>query len=111
MKKHIITILWLAAFGISAYMGYKYSTDLFKAINPDITKLTIKNLIYMFSLGATLTGLIFEILSSNTSNSLDAYKRELEKESISSTESSSRIKVLESKIEVLEKALDEALKK
>ena len=35
---------------------------------------------------------------------LKAYKRELEKNSISSDESDSKVKVLESKIEVLEKA-------
>jgi len=43
-------------------------------------------------------------------NTLNSYKRELEKESITSTESSSRVKVLEAKIEVLEKALENALK-
>ena len=42
---------------------------------------------------------------------LNKYKRALEKECISSSESSSRVKVLESKIEVLEKALENALKK
>ena len=42
---------------------------------------------------------------------LNSYKRELEKESINSTENSSRVKVLEAKIEVLEKALENALKK
>ena len=42
---------------------------------------------------------------------INIYKRELEKESISSVESASRVKVLESKIEVLEKALENALKK
>lgn len=41
---------------------------------------------------------------------LNTYKRELEKESIQSVESSSRVKVLESKIEVLEKALENALR-
>ena len=41
---------------------------------------------------------------------LNSYKRELEKEAISSSENSSRVKVLESKIEVLEKALENALK-
>ena len=41
---------------------------------------------------------------------LNSYKRELEKESIASDENSSRVKVLESKIEVLEKALENALK-
>ena len=42
---------------------------------------------------------------------LKLYKRELEKESISSETHSAKVKVLESKIEVLEKALDEAIKK
>lgn len=42
---------------------------------------------------------------------INSYKRELEKEAILSTESSSKVKVLEAKIEVLEKALENALKK
>ncbi len=42
---------------------------------------------------------------------LKSYARELEKESIVSDENSSRVKVLESKIKVLEKALEQALKK
>lgn len=41
---------------------------------------------------------------------LNSYKRELEKESIAADENSSRVKVLEQKIEVLEKALENALK-
>ena len=40
-----------------------------------------------------------------------AYKRELEKESIAGDEASAQIKVLESKIQVLEKALEQALNK
>ncbi len=44
-------------------------------------------------------------------NKLASYKRELEKESIASDENSARVKVLEQKIEVLEKALENALKK
>lgn len=42
---------------------------------------------------------------------ISAYQRQLEKESINSSENSSRVKVLEQKIEVLEKALENALKK
>ena len=45
------------------------------------------------------------------SDKLNSYKRELEKELINSDESSARVRVLESKIEVLEKALENALKK
>ena len=40
-----------------------------------------------------------------------AYKRELEKGLISNSDGEAKIKVLENKITVLEKALDEALKK
>lgn len=58
-----------------------------------------------------IIGMSFGALKLNAKNDkLNSYKRELEKESISSTESSSRVKVLESKIEVLEKALANALK-
>ena len=62
-----------------------------------------------------ITGFLFGIvlmlffLKVKTSK-LNTYKRELEKESIQSVESSSRVKVLESKIEVLEKALENALR-
>lgn len=59
----------------------------------------------------TLFGIILMGLKLRVKNSaINSYKRELEKESISSTESSSRVKVLEAKIEVLEKALENALK-
>ena len=63
-----------------------------------------------------LTGLIVGILLMGIqlkikNTKLKSYARELEKESISSDENSSRVKVLEAKIEVLEKALENALKK
>lgn len=63
-------------------------------------------------LAGTLTGILLMGLKLNVKNSkLNSYKRELEKEAIASTENSSRVKVLEAKIEVLEKALENALKK
>ena len=40
---------------------------------------------------------------------MNAYKRQLEKESITSDENAAKVKVLEQKIEVLEKALENAL--
>lgn len=68
-------------------------------------------MITMYLLGVAL-GIFLMNLKLNVKNTqLNSYKRELEKESIASTESSSRVKVLESKIEVLEKALENALKK
>ncbi len=66
--------------------------------------------ILIFCAGA-LFGIFLMWLKLRVKNiAINSYKRELEKESISSTESSSRVKVLESKIEVLEKALENALK-
>ena len=59
-----------------------------------------------FLFGIFLMHLILNVKNKH----LDIYKRELEKESIASDEHRSRVKVLESKIQVLEKALDNALK-
>ncbi len=44
-------------------------------------------------------------------NKLNAYKRELEKSSVSNSSNSSRVQVLEAKIATLEKALEDALRK
>lgn len=58
-----------------------------------------------------LAGIFLMNIKLNMKNdTLNTYKRELEKESVVSGENSSRVKVLESKIEVLEKALENALK-
>lgn len=63
-------------------------------------------------IGGIFTGIFLMSLKLNVKNDrLNSYKRELEKESISSDESSARVKVLESKIQVLEKALENALNK
>lgn len=56
-------------------------------------------------------GILLMILLINIKNKkINVYKRQLEKESISSDKNAARVKVLESKIEVLEKALENALK-
>ncbi len=61
-------------------------------------------------LSGVLTGILLMGIKLRVKNTkLNSYKRELEKEAISSSENSSRVKVLESKIEVLEKALENAL--
>ena len=44
-------------------------------------------------------------------NKINSYKRELERESISASESDARVKILEAKVKVLEKALDKSLGK
>ena len=62
-------------------------------------------------LSGVLTGILLMGIKLHVKNTkINSYKRELEKEAISSSENSSRVKVLESKIEVLEKALENALK-
>lgn len=66
--------------------------------------------------GMFISGLLFGIFLMNIrlnvkNDKLNLYKRELEKESISSTESDAKIKVLETKIKVLEKALENSLNK
>ena len=68
-------------------------------------------MITMFLSGFALAIFLMTLKINVKNKKLNSYKRELEKESIASTESSSRVKVLESKIEVLEKALENALKK
>ena len=58
------------------------------------------------------TGVFLMFLKLNVKNDkILSYKRELEKLSINADENSAKVKVLESKIQVLEKALENALKK
>lgn len=66
----------------------------------------------IFACCGFITGILFTLsYMLDVSRKLKAYKRELEKSSINSDENDSKVKVLESKIEVLEKALKDALNK
>ena len=70
---------------------------------------------YMYA-GIFLSGICFGIflmfIKLNVKDTkLNSYQRELEKEAIISDESLAKVKVLESKIQVLEKALENALNK
>jgi len=109
MKKYILLVIWLVIFALSGFYSYRYGTLVYSNCN-DI-KIMVELLAYVFIAGVSISALIYSFIFSNTAASLNEYKRELEKESIGKTENSSRIKVLESKIKVLEKALDDALKK
>ena len=81
----------------SVFVAYTYLNDLYQLIG--------------IFFGGLFFGCFFMNLKLNVNKTkINSYKRELEKESISSTESEARVKVLESKIEVLEKALENALK-
>ena len=68
-------------------------------------------LVIMFLTGFALAIFLMTLKMNVKNDKINSYKRELEKEAIASTESSSRVRVLEAKIEVLEKALENALKK
>ncbi len=77
------------------------------ALSDGVSKYDLLNVFLCGSLmGMCLVGLKLNLKN----DKLNSYKRELEKESIVADENSSRVKVLEQKIEVLEKALDNALK-
>jgi len=67
--------------------------------------------ICMFILGLLVALLFIAPLYKSLKDKYLAYKRELEKGSITNTSSQSKIQVLENKITVLEKALDDALKR
>ena len=64
----------------------------------------------VFILGETAAICFFVPLYNSLKEKFNAYKRELEKGSISNTSAEAKIQVLENKITVLEKALDDALK-
>ena len=67
--------------------------------------------LFIFLLGAFSVIFFFTPLYKSLKDKYSAYKRELEKGSITNTSAEAKINVLENKITVLEKALDEALKK
>ena len=64
----------------------------------------------IFLLGQISAIFFFAPIYTSLKEKYKAYKRELEKGSISNTTAESKIQVLENKITVLEKALDDALK-
>lgn len=111
MKKYFVPILWFIVLAAAMYFGYESFSVVYLKITSDISNLLLKTMICVFVSGLSISALVYDIICSSTAESLNSYKRELEKESIGKTETSSRVKVLESKIEVLEKALSEALNK
>ena len=67
--------------------------------------------IFIYIFGALSVLFFLYPLYGSLKEKYSAYKRELERGSITNTSSEAKIKVLENKISVLEKALDEAIKK
>ena len=73
------------------------------------------NLSLYFQIGLSfIAGIVIGMLLMNIcvivkNKKINQYQRKLEKESISSDENAAKVKVLDSKIQVLEKALENAL--
>jgi len=109
MKKNVLNIICLIIIGFSIYYIYTYGHNIINTVTNKKELIELATIIFAF--GFATSSIIFNYLNSKTTGSLNIYKRELEKTSIDNTESSSKIKTLESKIEVLEKALEKALKK
>lgn len=65
----------------------------------------------VFVLGFVLGMFLMSLLLIVKNKKINIYQRKLEKESICSDENSAKVKVLEQKIVVLEKALEKALEK
>ena len=64
---------------------------------------------YSFIAGTFVGLFLMNIFVIVKNKKINIYQRKLEKESISSDENAAKVKVLEAKIEVLEKALENAL--
>ena len=63
-----------------------------------------------FVIGLIIGLLLMNLLVIVKNKKINVYQRKLEKESVSSDENAAKVKVLEAKIQVLEKALENALK-
>ena len=66
--------------------------------------------VIVFIAGMFLGVLLMNIFVVVKNKKINLYQRKLEKESITADENVAKVKVLESKIQVLEKALEDALK-
>lgn len=76
-----------------------------------VDKVSTGALIFGFYFTGIVTGLLFMLqFVMKRGNSIRAYERKLEKTAISNDSSAAKIEVLENKIQVLEKALDDALR-
>jgi len=111
-KKTIIyLILNVIIFAEFAYVGYS-NFQMVLAHNPKLNHMELfYTLLSVATLSMVLGIYVMTFMRMKQEKTIKEYKRELERRGIDKDESSSKVKVLESKIEVLEKALQESLKK
>lgn len=88
-----------------------YFSSLTGIAEKSITLSTGALTLLFFVLGEGSAVLFFLPFLAKNKEKQGAFERRLEKSSVSTEESSSKVKVLEAKIQVLEKALSDALKK
>lgn len=92
------------------YLGYTNFMELL-AHNPNMSHTELFYVILTVSTLSMVVGIyLMTFLNLKKEKQLVEYKRELERRGVDRDESSSKVKVLESKIVVLEKALQEAIK-
>lgn len=103
----VLNIVIFAEFG---YLGYTNFMGLL-AHNPKMNHTELFYVIFTVSTLSMVVGIyLMTFLNLKKEKQLVEYKRELERRGVDRDESSSKVKVLESKIVVLEKALQEAIK-
>ncbi len=111
----IVTLFFLIVMNYQDTAGITILSSKFAQIlNVTPHTVTINMAIYtlfIFILGEASAIFFFIPLYKSLKEKYSAYKRELEKGSITNSTSESKIKVLENKINVLEKALQDALDK
>ena len=117
----IISVLALLVILFLIAMNYQDSTvinlisgQFSQILNIPEHTYTVNTAVYItaiFFLGGISALLFFAPVYTSLKTKFGAYKRELERGSVSNTNSEAKIKVLENKIAVLEKALEDALKR
>ena len=116
----ILSVLSALCVGFIILMNYhnEVTINLFSSKFASLTNLSVHTINFdfaIFTLAIFLLGLLSAIffyapLYKSLKDKYSAYKRELEKGYITNSNGEAKIKVLENKITVLEKALDDALK-
>ena len=99
--KNLRRMIWVVVLCFALYYQYKFSIDLKNLAQPELLRKIFNFGVISFTSGMAFAAVVYGFMFSRVSDSMNHYKRELEKASINKTESNSKVKVLESKIEVL----------
>lgn len=108
---YILSLIILLRAAYVSFLNSHTSVNLlvFRHLSLDLNLAFIIVAIFIFG---TLFGVLFTTACTiKNKKAIKEYKRELEKKTVNAENESSKVKVLESKIEVLEKALASALEK